>query len=117
MEPIKREAFDQLIAEALDLLPAELASLIDNVVLLGGDRGDPPDLLGLYDGVPLTERGDYGRSTEMVMPDRIYLYRLALCEICGDLEELRHELAVTLVHEVAHHFGIEDDRLEELGWG
>ena len=86
---------------------------MENVVVLAAERGDPSDLLGLYDGVPLTDREDYGG---LVMPDRILVYRLSLCEVCEDLDELRHEVAVTVVHEVAHHFGIDDDRLEDLGW-
>ena len=116
MEPIDPEAFDRLVAEALDLLPPELTSLMDNIVVLTADRGDEPDLLGLYDGVPLTERMDYGGASEWVMPDRIFLYRLSLCEMCTDLDDLRDEVVVTVVHEVAHHFGIADDRLHELGW-
>lgn len=113
VEPVGVVEFERLVAEALDGLPDELVDLMDNVVVLAADRGDPPDLLGLYDGVPLTQREDYGG---LVMPDRILVYRLALCEVCGDADELRHEVAVTVVHEVAHHFGIDDDRLDELGW-
>ena len=113
VEPVGVVAFEQLVAEALDGLPAELVDLMDNVVVLTADRGDPPDLLGLYDGVPLTQREDYGG---LAMPDRILVYRLALCEVCGDVDELRHEVTITVVHEVAHHFGIDDDRLDELGW-
>jgi predicted Zn-dependent protease with MMP-like domain len=113
VEPVGVVEFERLVAEALDGLPDELVDLMDNVVVLTADRGDPPDLLGLYDGVPLTQREDYGG---LVMPDRILVYRLALCEVCGDADELRHEVAVTVVHEVAHHFGIDDDRLDELGW-
>jgi len=113
VEPVGVVAFEQLVAEALDGLPAELVDLMDNVVVLTADRGDPPDLLGLYDGVPLTQREDYGG---LAMPDRILVYRLALCEVCGDVDELRHEVTITVVHEVAHHFGIDDDRLEDLGW-
>ena len=107
-------AFERLVAEALDGLPVELADLMDNVVVLTADRGETPDLLGLYDGVPLTQQEDYGG---LAMPDRILVYRLALCDVCGDVDELRHEVAVTVVHEVAHHFGIDDDTLDELGWG
>ena len=114
VEPVGVVAFERLVAEALDGLPAELVDLMDNVVVLTADRGDPPDLLGLYDGVPLTQREDYGG---LAMPDRILVYRLALCEVCGDVDELRHEVAVTVIHEVAHHFGIDDDTLDELGWG
>ncbi|MBL77632.1 MAG: hypothetical protein CL459_01485 [Acidimicrobiaceae bacterium] len=88
---------------------------MDNVAVLVADRGDPPDLLGLYEGVPLTERDEYGAGG-FTMPDCIHLYRLALCELCDDEEHLREEVLVTVVHEVAHHFGIDDDRLTELGW-
>ena len=116
MEPVAPEDFDRLVAEALDLLPPELASFMDNVAVLTADRGHEPDLLGLYDGVPLTERGDYGGASDWTMPDRIHLYRLPLCEMCSDLDELRQEVVVTVVHEVAHHFGIDDDRIHELGW-
>ena len=87
---------------------------MDNVVVLTADRGDPPDLFGLYDGVPLTEREDYGG---LALPDRIHVYRLTLCEACANLDELRREVVVTVVHEVAHHFGIDDDTLNDLGWG
>ncbi|MCH2429552.1 MAG: metallopeptidase family protein [Acidimicrobiales bacterium] len=114
MEPVGRREFEALVADALDALPPDLTGLMDNVVVLTADRGDPPDLLGLYDGVPLTEREDYGG---LVLPDRIHVYRLALCEACADLDELRREVVVTVVHEVAHHFGIDDDTLDDLGWG
>ena len=117
VDPIGPDAFDRIVAEALDDLPPGLAVFMDNVVVLTADRGDPLDLLGLYDGVPLTERDTYGaaglpESGGLVMPDRIHLYRLALCDQCADLDELRCEVAVTVVHEVAHHFGIDDDFLD-----
>ena len=117
VDPIGPDAFDRIVAEALDDLPPGLAVFMDNVVVLTADRGDPLDLLGLYDGVPLTERDAYGaaglpESGGLVMPDRIHLYRLALCDQCADLDELRREVAVTVVHEVAHHFGIDDDFLD-----
>ncbi len=119
MDPIDPDEFDRLVAEALDGLPAELADLMDNVVVLTADRGDPPDLLGLYDGLPLTDRDSYGTAGGggldgggLVMPDRIHLYRLALCDLCADLDELRHEVTVTVIHEVAHHFGIDDQFLD-----
>ncbi|MEE2768967.1 MAG: metallopeptidase family protein [Actinomycetota bacterium] len=113
MDALSADEFEQLVAEALDSLPTELGALMENVVVLAADRGDPPDLLGLYEGVPLTEREEYGG---LVMPDRIFVYRLALCEMCADFHELHREVAVTVVHEVAHHFGVDDDRLHELGW-
>ena len=117
VDPIDSDAFDHLVAEALDHLPPGLTVFMDNVVVLTADRGEPSDLLGLYDGVPLTERDAYGsavlpESGGFAMPDRIYLYRLALCDQCADLDELRREVAVTVVHEVAHHFGIDDDFLD-----
>lgn len=106
--------FEQLVEEALDQVPPELAALIDNVAFFVEDQGEEPDLLGLYDGVPLTERDDYGG---MVMPDRIFVYRQPICAMCGDEAEVVEEVLVTVVHEIAHHFGIDDDRLHELGWG
>lgn len=114
MDPLSRGRFEHLVGRALDLLPDELAALIDNVVVTVEDRHpDEPELLGLYEGVPLTERHDYGA---LVLPDRITIYRLACCEFCADEDELVEEVAVTVVHEIAHHFGIDDERLEQLGW-
>ncbi|MFN0029786.1 MAG: metallopeptidase family protein [Acidimicrobiales bacterium] len=106
--------FEELVGDALDLLPDELAEMVDNVVVLVEDRHESiPDLLGLYEGLPLTDRGDYGA---LAMPDRITIYRLAVCEHCTDEEQLTEEVAITVIHELAHHFGIDDDRLAELGW-
>jgi predicted Zn-dependent protease with MMP-like domain len=110
-----RASFERLVEAALDEIPDELASLIRNVVVLVEDDAPPddPDLLGLYDGVALTERyGDYG----MQLPDRIFVFRNPLLRMCRDEEELVHEVRVTVVHEVAHHFGIDDDRLHDLGY-
>ncbi len=73
-----------------------------------------PDVLGLYEGTPLTERESYGL---MELPDAITIYRLPLCEMCADIDELVSEIQITVVHEIAHHFGIDDDRLHDLGWG
>ncbi len=121
VHPIPEARFEALVAEALDAIPPELGRFMDNVAVLVADRGDPPDLLGLYDGVPLTEREEYGAGIfgvpgGLAMPDRIHLYRLALCDFCDDERQLRDEILVTVVHEVAHHFGIDDERLTELGW-
>lgn len=113
MEPISEDAFERLVGEALDTLPDEFVDLLDNVVVLVEDEHPDEDLLGLYDGVPHTERDDYGGLT---LPDRITLYRLALCDYAEDFDMLRDEVLVTVVHELAHHFGIDDDRLAELGW-
>ena len=110
------EQFDLAVDDALGLVPDELIALIDNVVILVEDDppADDPDLLGLYDGVPLTERDtQYG----VVAPDRIFLYRNPLKNMCDDADELRDEIAITVVHEIGHYFGIEDDHLDELGWG
>jgi predicted Zn-dependent protease with MMP-like domain len=112
------ERFEDLVAEALDGIPEELGALMDNVVVLVVDEPDEPGLLGRYDGVPLTERGEgYGGYGNLAMPDRIEIYRLPLLAMCGDDEELVEQVRVTVIHEVAHHFGIEDDRLDDLGWG
>ncbi len=105
--------FEELVADALDQVPDGLAQLIDNVAVVVEDRHPTEDLLGLYDGVPLTERDDYGG---LVMPDRISIYRLPICEMCSTVDEVVEEVLVTVVHELAHHFGIDDDELHRLGW-
>lgn len=114
MEPVPRRAFERLVADALDALPDELGRLMQNVAIVVEDRHPTEDLLGLYEGVPLTERDDYGG---LVMPDLITLYRLPLCEFARDETELVEEVMVTVVHEIAHHFGIDDDKLHAWGWG
>ncbi len=113
---MSRERFEELVGEALDEVPEELLGLMNNVVILVED--DPPpgevDLLGLYEGYALTERGwDYAG----VLPDRIFIYRRPILRICDNDEDVIDEVAVTVVHEIAHHFGIDDRRLHELGWG
>ncbi|MGY6502247.1 MAG: metallopeptidase family protein [Acidimicrobiales bacterium] len=114
MRPLPADRFEQLVADALDQVPEPLAELVDNVVVVVEDRSeDEPELLGLYEGTPLTEREAYGG---MELPDRITIYRLPLCELARDEDEIVEEVLVTVVHEVAHHFGIEDDRLHDLGW-
>lgn len=105
--------FEKLVRDALDSLPDELAQAMDNVVVQVRDADpDEPDLLGLYDGIPLTERGDYSN----VLPDVIYIYRLPICDMCETEDEVVDEVRITVIHEIAHHFGIDDDRLTELGW-
>lgn len=108
-------AFEELVTDELDRLPDEMVDGLDNVVFVVEDRPEDGslDLLGLYDGVALTERDAYGFGE---MPDRIILYREPLLSICADEDELRDEVHVTLVHEIAHYYGIDDDRLHELGW-
>lgn len=114
MTPLTAEEFEGEVSRALDQLPPELAGLMDNVVVVVEDANDEePDLLGLYEGLPLTERDGYGLFD---LPDRITVYRLALCAHCQSREELVEEITITVVHEIAHHFGIDDDRLHELGW-
>ncbi|MFB9906457.1 metallopeptidase family protein [Allokutzneria oryzae] len=108
--------FDTLVSEALDTIPRELTRLMDNVVVLVEDEpdGSEPELLGLYEGVALTERtSTYGG----VLPDRITIYRGPTLRICETRDDVVYEVATTVVHEVGHHFGISDQRLHELGWG
>lgn len=110
------QRFDELVSDALDMIPPELAAAIDNVVVLVEDRNpDEPGLLGLYHGVALTERNSWYATGSL--PDTITIYRDALLEVCRDEHEVVDEVAITVIHEVAHHFGIDDKRLHELGWG
>ncbi|HEX5494794.1 MAG TPA: metallopeptidase family protein [Mycobacteriales bacterium] len=108
------ERFDELVADALDEVPERLTGLMDNVVVLVEPANpDRPDLLGMYEGVALTERGfDYSGA----LPDRILVYRDAILAACSTEREVVTEVTITVVHEIAHHFGIGDDRLHELGW-
>jgi len=111
--PLRR--FEELVADALDLLPPEFAKAMDNVVVLVEEHNEEePTILGLYHGIALTERNsDYGG----VLPDRISIYHGPILAMCESEEDVVEEVAITVVHEVAHHFGIDDDRLHELGWG
>jgi predicted Zn-dependent protease with MMP-like domain len=113
MVDVEPARFAELVTEALDAIPEELGRLMDNVALFIDDDSPPRGLLGLYQGIPLTRREAYGG---MAMPDRITIYRRAICAICHTEDEVRRQVAVTVVHEVAHHFGIGDARLQELGW-
>jgi predicted Zn-dependent protease with MMP-like domain len=109
------ERFEELVGEALDEVPAELLSIMNNVVFLVEDEpADGSDLLGLYEGTALTDRGwDYAG----VLPDRITIYRLPTLRVCDTEDDVVDEVAITVVHEIAHHFGIAEERLHELGWG
>ena len=111
MDIVPRYKFEAMVADALDELPEELEHVLDNVVVQVVDRHPhEADLLGLYEGVPHTERtGHEG-------PDVVSIFRLPLCEMCDDLDDLADEVYVTVIHEVAHAAGIDDDRLHELGW-
>ena len=112
---MSRERFEELVDAALDDVPDELMSLVSNLVVVVEDEppADEPDLLGLYDGVPLTER-DTGYGG--VLPDRISIFLRPTLAACSSEDEVRAEVAITVVHEIAHHFGIDDDRLDELGY-
>jgi len=113
---MSREEFEDAVRDALDEIPEELAAQMDNVVVLVEDEPPEgePELLGVYDGVPLTERGEFWATG--ALPDRITIFRLPTLQICDSRQDVVDEVAVTVVHEIAHHFGIDDDRLHELGW-
>ena len=108
--------FEDLVARALDEIPDQLARLVENVVVVVEDESDGTrgTLLGLYEGVPLTERGT---GYAGVLPDRITIYRRPILRICRSHDEVVEQVRVTVVHEIAHHFGIDDERLHELGYG
>jgi len=114
--------FEDLVAEALDALPEEIAARMDNVQVVVED--EPPDdqlralgphttLFGLYQGIPLTERGDYGNA----LPDKISIYRGPIVRHARTPDKISEQVRKTVIHEIAHHFGIEEARLHELGWG
>lgn len=107
--------FDSLVDQALDGIPDELARHMENVAVFVRE-GVNPNLLGLYEGIPLTERGplSYGG---MVMPDKITIYRKPILAMCHTETQVVQQVRVTVIHEVGHHFGIDDARLHELGWG
>ena len=117
MVHMTREEFEDAVRDALDEIPEDLARLMDDVVVLVEDTApdDEPDLLGLYEGTPLTERGEWWAAGSL--PDRITIFRLPTLAACDDRAQVVEEVAVTVVHEIAHHFGIDDERLDELGWG
>ena len=110
-----RDRFEELVSDALDLVPEELMNLMDNVVVFVEDEPPPgdPELLGVYDGTPLTERGEWYAGS---LPDRITIFRLPTLRICTTEDEVVDEVEITVVHEIAHHFGIDDDRLHDLGY-
>lgn len=115
MVNLDAETFRELVIEALVGIPPNLAEQISNVAIVITDRHpQEPELLGLYEGIPLTERGDHYSG---VMPDRITLFRLPILQSCETVMEVVDEVRITVLHEVAHHFGIDDDQLTEWGWG
>ena len=113
MIDIEPGRFEEMVATALDSLPADLGRLMNNVAVTVQHDPGPPGLLGLYEGIPLTSRTTQYAG---VLPDHITIYRLAICAICRTEDEVADEVRRTVIHEVAHHFGIDDDRLAELGW-
>ncbi|MDQ0822998.1 putative Zn-dependent protease with MMP-like domain [Arthrobacter sp. V4I6] len=120
--PMSESDFEAAVSDALDRIPPELAKTMNNVAIFIEDDytpqpGEDPDtvLLGLYEGVPLTERDSWWDAGSL--PDRITIYRLPILDICASREDVIEEVTVTVVHEIAHHFGITDERLHELGWG
>ena len=113
-----REEFEQAVSEALDSVPTELTRMMSNVVVLVED--EPPshlerDLYGVYEGTPLTERGEWWAAGSL--PDRITIFRGPTLRACDTRDDVVDEVAITVVHEIAHHFGIDDARLHALGWG
>jgi predicted Zn-dependent protease with MMP-like domain len=112
---VSDERFGEMIEAALATIPPQLADHMDNVAIFVEDEAEGRSLFGLYEGIPLTKRSA-GYGAGGVMPDKITLYRRAICSHCSTEEEVAEQVRITLVHEVAHHFGISDPRLEELGW-
>jgi predicted Zn-dependent protease with MMP-like domain len=111
---ITNERFEELVTQALASLPPELSSQIENLAIMVADEAPGRNLYGLYEGIPLTKRGPM--SYNGVMPDRITLYQKTICERCNSADEVEAQIRKTVLHEVAHHFGISDPRLVELGW-
>lgn len=115
MIDIDRQQFADMVADAVESIPVSLARQLSNVAFVLADRNEAePNLLGLYEGVPLTERGDHYAGA---MPDRITIYRLPILEMCATVMAVAAEVRTTVVHEVGHYFGIDDHDLDEWGWG
>ena len=106
--------FEEHVRAALDALPPHLAAALENVAVVVEDENpEDPDLFGLYQGVPLPERGDVAG----LLPDKISIYRIPLEESFPDPAELEEEIRITVLHELAHYFGLDEDRIDELGYG
>lgn len=113
MIDVEPERFEEMVVAALDGMPEQLGRLMSNVAVTVEHDPGPPGLLGLYQGIPLTSRTTtYGA----VLPDRITIYRQAICAICRTEAEVADQVRRTVIHEIGHHFGIDDARLHELGW-
>ena len=113
MVEVDPERFEAMVSEALDGIPAGLGGLMSNVAITVEHNEGPEGLLGLYRGIPLTRRTT---AYAGVLPDRITIYRRAICAVCRSDQEVVEQVRRTVVHEVGHHFGIDDARLRELGW-
>jgi predicted Zn-dependent protease with MMP-like domain len=109
---VSPEEFEVLVEKALEDIPEELRSAMENVVVLIDEVSPPGRVLGLYQGVPLTNRGNYSAA----MPDRITIFKEAICAVCQSTQDVERQVRKTVIHEVGHHFGIDDPRLRELGW-
>jgi predicted Zn-dependent protease with MMP-like domain len=109
---LSSEEFEELVSRALDDIPAELSAAMDNVVVQVDDTSPPGRLFGLYQGIPLTNRGQYSAA----MPDRITIFKETICAVCNNVQDVQRQVRKTVIHEVGHHFGIGDARLRELGW-
>lgn len=117
MVEMSEQEFEDAVADALDLIPTDLMAMVDNVVFLIEEEPPEyvePDTLGLYEGTPLTERDAWWASGSL--PDRILIFRRPTLELCESRDEVIDEVRITVAHEIAHHFGIDDARLHELGW-
>jgi predicted Zn-dependent protease with MMP-like domain len=115
LDAFDEDGFEKLVVDELDMLPDDMVDGLENVAFVTEARPENGtlDTLGLYDGVAITERDRYGFGE---LPDRIILYREPLLDISSDLQELKDQIHVTLVHEIAHYYGIDDDELHRLGW-
>ena len=113
MIDIAPDRFEEMVAKAMDELPENFKRQISNVAILVEHNPGPRGLLGLYEGIPLTSRNTQYAGA---LPDRITIYRLAICAICRTEDEVTEQVRRTVIHEVGHYFGIDDDRLHELGW-
>ncbi|HEY5385544.1 MAG TPA: metallopeptidase family protein [Acidimicrobiales bacterium] len=112
MDPIDVDAFETLVADALEAIPDELRAGMENVAIIIDDESPPGRLYGLYEGIPLTKRGTYAGAR----PDQITLFLATICQSAHTSDELARRVRVTLLHEVGHHFGLGEARLRELGW-
>jgi predicted Zn-dependent protease with MMP-like domain len=110
---IANDRFEEMVREALDGMPPDLSRVMRNVAVTVEHEGGPPGLLGLYEGIPLINRTEHYSGA---LPDRITIYHQAICAICQSESDVVEEVRQTVIHEIGHHFGIDDDRLHELGW-